>query len=290
MSYDLYFTEPEISLDEFNQYFKGNDLYTIENGQAWYSNDETGVYFCFEYNSDDSSEEDDVNHSVSFNMNYFRPHYFALEAEPEVSKFIQHFKMSIYDYQNDGMENGPYSSEGFIKGWNHGNEFGYSAILNNPEMSNTPESLPTKTLENTWAWNYERDIIYNELQEDIFIPKIMFITLNNTVATCCVWPDGIPTFIPKVDHLLIPRQELAPKKFFKKTEDMCLLSLEEALPIISQYAYKHKRHEGYKLPTDETPKEIIKAIKKLSPYSHKIEGVPSDQVLNREIMEKQNHD
>ena len=57
-------------------YFENRDRYEVANGQAWYSNDDTGVYFVFEW--DDSA---DGQGGPSFNLNYYRPHIFGLEGE-----------------------------------------------------------------------------------------------------------------------------------------------------------------------------------------------------------------
>ncbi|MFM0009145.1 MULTISPECIES: hypothetical protein [Paraburkholderia] len=47
-------------------------------------------------------------------MNYFRPHDFGLEAEPEVRFFINRFEPQVQDPQKDGMGNGPYSTKGLL--------------------------------------------------------------------------------------------------------------------------------------------------------------------------------
>ena len=114
MSYDLYFTKPEITLQQFEDYFRRRDNYKVENAQAWYENEDTGVYFCFEFSDEDSKDLDFGK--ISFNLNFFRPHFFALEAEIEVKEFIDKFGFSINDPQNEGMAEGPFTKEGFIRG------------------------------------------------------------------------------------------------------------------------------------------------------------------------------
>jgi hypothetical protein len=46
MSYDLYFTTPKISREQFKSHFAGNPLYEVSPGQAVYQNKDTGVYFA----------------------------------------------------------------------------------------------------------------------------------------------------------------------------------------------------------------------------------------------------
>ena len=124
MSYDLFFVEPKVTLEQFSEYFSDRKRYRVENAQAWYENEDTGVYFSFDYSNEREEDPDAPDGNVAFNMNFFRPHYFALEAEPEVQSIVNHFGFRVFDPQTHGMDDGPYSSDGFFAGWNHGNRFG----------------------------------------------------------------------------------------------------------------------------------------------------------------------
>lgn len=287
MSYDLYFTSPKITLEEFDSYFGNDSRYEVNNGQAFYSNNITGVYFSFEHNSEPPADEEDVKHSVVFNINYYRPHYFALEAEPEVRRFIDSFKCTIHDYQNDGMGEGPYSREGFLKGWNHGNEFGYSAILGSDDAPSSIWSKPTEVLEQIWKWNAAKERRENEIQEDIFIPRIMFMSIDGALGSVCVWPDGISTLIPHVDYLYIPRKELAPKKFFRKQEeDFCILAKKDFPEFFDFYVLSDFEFKTSKLPSPDTPKAVKDFVRGLNKFDGQVEGVRYDSVLNSELVLK----
>lgn len=286
MSYDLYFTSPKITLEQFNGYFKTRPNYKVENGQAFYENGDTGVYFSFDHNDHPPKDEDDIDHSVSFNINYFRPHYFALEAEPEVTNFIGHFGCSILDYQNDGMDKGPYSGEGFLRGWNHGNDFGYHAVLKQNPPSPT-YSLPTEELEHIWRWNYVTESRQQQLTEDIFIPKVFFILVDGKLGSTCVWPDAISTLIPSVDFLYVPRKKLAPKKWFKEPkEDFCIVHRAAYIKILQNYVTNEFELTAFKLPAPDTPKEIKNYIKNQQPFNGKITRIGYDSVLNSELVKK----
>ncbi len=51
MSYDLYFVgNAGPSQDEFFGYFRDRPCYELNDNQAWYRNEDTGVYFCFDFN------------------------------------------------------------------------------------------------------------------------------------------------------------------------------------------------------------------------------------------------
>ena len=100
MSHDLFFLtrRPQpVSLDAFQSYFASRPHYTLQGNdasQALYENDDTGVYFSFDYSADGSGVDEAVDPDLgslgwsgtgmSFNLNYWRPHIFGLEAEPEV--------------------------------------------------------------------------------------------------------------------------------------------------------------------------------------------------------------
>jgi hypothetical protein len=287
VSYDLFFTSPKITLEQFENYFSDNPRYEVNNGQAWYTNEDTGVYFLFEHNDEPQSDEDGIDHSVAFNMNYYRPHYFALEAEPEIRRFIESFNCSIHDYQNSGMDNGPYSREGFLRGWNSGNDFGYSAILGRDDAMDVVFSKPSAELEQIWKWNYSKQKMQEDFQEDIFIPRIMFMLVNGKLGSVCVWPDGISTLIPSVDFLYVPRKELAPKKWYgRRKADFCILSKQDFSEFLQAYTCDQYELPAFKLPSPDTPNEIKDYVKSLKAYDGEIEGVGYDSVLNSEIVEK----
>jgi hypothetical protein len=287
MSYDLYFTSPKISIEDFNSYFGGDPRYEINSGQAFYRNEHTGVYFSFDHNSQPPDDEDAIDHSVAFNINYYRPHFFALEAEPEVRRFIHHFKCNIYDYQNHGMGEGPYSREGFLKGWNHGNDFAYGAILGGDDAPSVVNSKPTEELEQIWKWNAAKHKREKETEEDIFIPLIMFMAIDGALGSVCVWPDGISTLIPYVDYLYIPRKELAPKKFLRKQEeDFCILSSADFPDFFDFYVTEDFELRASKLPSPDTPKAVKDFVMSLKKFEGHVESVGYDSILNLELVLK----
>lgn len=147
MSYDLYFTTPKISREQFKSHFAGNRLYEVSPGQAIYENKDTGVYFVFTFGDSAPADPGEIASSASFNLNYYRPHYFGLEAVKEVTMFVERFGFSVHDPQMNGMGDGPYSSDAFLKGWNHGNAFGYSAMVRGKNGPGRVWSLPTARLD-----------------------------------------------------------------------------------------------------------------------------------------------
>jgi hypothetical protein len=283
MSYDL-FLKPkncDISKEQFDSYFKGRQHYTLEGSQAWYQNEITGVYFVFEYQERDDAEED--HYPIAFNMNYFRPTFFVKEAEPEVTAIISKFDLEVEDPQINGMGSGGFDRKKFRSGWLHGNEFGYQSILkDNPEVF----SLPTNKLEDIWSWNIRKESLQEEVTEDVFVPSIMLFKFQGKVITACVWPDAIPSIIPPVDMLLIGRKELAPRKMFKKVEDMAISDWNDVNPLLERYKQK-MLGDAYYLYYHAVPNEIKKHIKELSTFNiSSLERLSVDQVLDAELVHK----
>jgi hypothetical protein len=283
MSYDL-FLKPksgEFSKKQFDAYFTSREHYTLEGSQAWYQNEATGVYFVFEYQDKEDAEEG--YYPIVFNMNYFRPTYFIKEAEPEVIELKSKFNLEVDDPQTHGMGSGDFDEDKFKSGWLHGNEFAYQSILKD---NSDVFSLPTKKLEDVWSWNNNKESLQEQTEDDVFVPSIMLLNYEGRVVTACVWPDAISSIIPPVDILLIGRKELAPRKLFKKVEDMVLGDWGQLMPIFEKHKAK-MQGDAYYLHYHSVPNEIKKHIQNLKSFDiSSLERLSVDQVLNEELVKK----
>ena len=286
MSYDLYFTAPEVSREQFASYFSDRPGYQLSEEQAYYRNEDTDVYFSFDYASGDPEAEETSEERVSFNINFCRPHFFGLEAEREVRALVDHFSFRILDPQEGGMEEGEYTPEGFLRGWNAGNEFAYRAFLAMDEAPEAVDNWPTEELEAIWRWNYQEEGIQNRLGDEVFVPRIMAIRVDEVLCSVAVWPDAIPCLIPLVDYLLIGRKQFAPRRLFRRKQDSCLVPLENARPVIETFAVEDHVRPAFCLRYAYPPDEILQFVKALAPLDGKLEGVSMDQILNRELVEK----
>lgn len=101
-----------------------------------------------------------------------------------------------------------------------------------------------------------------------------------------VWPDAIPTLIPQVDAIVIPRQEFAPRRIFKKRDDFCIVNFSQALPFLEPFKIKEYVLPSFKLSYGKAPENIKAFVKSLKPISGDINGIPVDQILNEEIITK----
>lgn len=287
MSYDLYFVEPQIGKEDFFAYFRGRRNYQVLEGQAVYENQDTGVYFLIDYNQPGSEDTDAIASTASASINYYRPSFFGLEVAEEISAMVNHFGFSIHDPQNEGMGDGPFSEAGFLRAWNHGNEFGYSAILRGEKSPKAVWSLPGERLEKIWRWNYKKAEVQELLTEDCFVPRIFMMIIAAKPVSVAVWPDAISELIPEVDYLFIGRDVLAPKKLFgSRQKDHVLVPFAEFRNDFEPYATLDYILKAYKLPAPQVPVKLQERVRGLRANGISGEGVTMDQVLNSEIVAK----
>ncbi|EJL81215.1 hypothetical protein PMI16_04821 [Herbaspirillum sp. CF444] len=282
MSYDLFFNFPQAAQrSAVDEYFTRRQLYKIDSAVV-YENPDTGVYFVLEFRN----EEGDPNRVVgaSLNLNYFRPHIFGLEAEPEIRAFVERFDLAIDDPQMHGMAQGPYTSAGFYSGWNAGNAFGYRAIT--AENKGPFLSYPEKKAEAVWSWNKQKRALQTRIGESMFVPTVMFATIDGRVQSIVVWGDGIPTLMPLTDVVLVVRDKFAPKPLFraKQGKDHCLVSPGDLNGLLGP-----STDEGYALPVRvpnyiDPGADIVRWIGKLQAFSGDLKLVRPDQVLSEELL------
>ena len=268
--------------EEFFGYFDGRRNYKRENRQAWYQNEHTGVYFSFVVPRPGDSEELAKRHQASFSLNLYRPHFFGLEAAPELDAFVKRFEFTVIDPQERDSE--VFSIERFLSNWNRSNEFGYKALLNAGQTPRQVQVRPSSELEAIWRWNYELPRIQDELGNGVFVPRVVWLNIEGVLNSAVVWGDGIATLIPAVEKIVIPRNEMAPKKMFSRQRDLCMVEqswLDQCLAPLETGKYPlPSRAPGYGSP----PERVKRFVRGLVPETRKIEGVPMDKVLNAELL------
>ncbi len=229
MSYTLSFrfrTSDHADEDAIREYFQTRRNFECSDAQASYGNETTGVYFFFDFrpstpdieDTKDLPLSDPAAAPVSIDVNCYRPHYFALEAERELTPFVQHFNLVVSD--ETGSE---YKPEGFLQDWNTSNLDGYRVALSFGQTR--PFSLPTATLESIWRWNFTRDERQQVLVEPIYVPRVFLFNVAGALKTGIVWGDDAgPILMPEVDLVLAPRDQ-----------GLTFFSMQELLPILSSY-------------------------------------------------------
>lgn len=290
MSYDLSFLTREgktlPSMDDMRKYFERRRHYKLSNSQAFYENEDTGVYFSFDFEESDPADGKDCIAPISFNLNFYRPHIFGLEAEPEVSKFVDEFGMLVQDPQIDGMGGGEYSPEGFLRGWNYGNRFGYQALLDSDPPPEHLDVLPTDLIEKYWRWNFGRSDLQERMGDGIFVPMIMFLRHECRIASFVVWSDAMPFVLPEVDSISLYRYELAQRRWFKKKPTIALIPF-------SRFGSLQLGAEKFSGPMDywvinhyPPPPELAQLFREEKEIPEKLDGVAVDKILNEELVEE----
>lgn len=286
MSFDFYFRPraQAITDAEVIDYFNARPNYSIIKGQAFYKNEDTGVYFTF-YLEDDEPALDEVPSGIMLNVNFLRPGYFMCEAEIEAQAFVRHFGWTVFDPQTNGMGEGEYQGGGLISSYNASNRTAYSVMLREaPSVSEELQALPADTLMRIWRWNWGRRQLQAEVGEGKFVPCVVFALLDGKLSSVAVWADAIAAELPIVDYFLIARDKLAPRRFFRKKPDLACLAWSDAIALLERHGSR-RQDGGISLGYDAPPRDVIDTIAALAPNERTIAGVPPDKVLDRELVE-----
>ena len=301
MSYDLRFLvradRSPPGPDAIREHFRSRRWYEDQGSQLWYANEDTGVYFSFDVGAaeerepdpDDPAESIDdglVPADLSFNINYFRPHVFGLEAAEELAALAARFSLLVDDPQVGGMGRGAFTSEGFLAGWNAGNRAGHRALLASGHEGHAPgahHSLPAATLERIWRWNHDRER-FQEALGNVFVPRISFLQRDDRLQTFVVWGDAIPVALPDVDLLVLVRDELAPRRLFRRKRDLCLVATSDAEPVLRL----GRRVDGPSAHTlfERVHLKAVDFFRSRAPFAAQLDGLAQDQVLTRELLEE----
>lgn len=205
MSYtlELYF-EPAVSRHRVLRYFAARTHFTVANDDVLYENPDTGVCFSVKLQSGRNLLFQRTAVSAVVEINFYRPTYFGVEAEMELSEFVAAFRPRIHDPQIGGMGNGPYSRQGFLNGWYLGNLLAIRAILSsNPDLD--VASMPADQLRTSWQWNYHNAERSERLKNRCFVPLIMFLVVDGRPSRVVIWPRGMSVLLPHVDYVLVGR-------------------------------------------------------------------------------------
>lgn len=300
MSYDLFFySSPKEKADPRSllEYFGRRPNYRIEAHQAIYENPNSGVYFIWDIgirNGDptkapvddqDAQLDPRGEPAAQLILNYLRPHIFGLEAEPEVTAFVETFHLPLHDPQVGGMGDGPYSRDGFLNGWNKGNQVAYKTFVADPAFRSGGEihSLPREQINRFWKWNLGVPALQKSLGDSVFVPSIFFLAEGGSVRSFVIWVDAIPAALPEVDLFLIPREDLAPRRLWVfKSPDKVLAKPEEVYPLLEQYPPVEAPLRYRLLNYSALPTGLGEYVSSLPAITGKLGGVPVDRVLDEE--------
>ena len=290
MSYDLFFKPRSGSLNRaaFDSHFAENPLFDIGETEVTYQNEATGTYFAFGWQDVGSThaegEDPESAYPIWFNLNFFRPSTFALEAAPHVTALVRAFDLVVSDPQTNGMGEGDFSVEGFFAGWNAGNEWAIASIIEKHGVDEHGGLLPQSEIHRTWQWNLhkaQREASLEQRGIDRFVPTRMYARVDGQVASLIVWPDGIPFESAPTDYVLVIREELAPRSFLRSKPDRVLLRWSDLAPVIDLHGASDA--DGVvALTYERVPRDVATFVKKLPAHDPEIAVLSPDRVLDAE--------
>jgi hypothetical protein len=308
MSYDLYFrsrSSAAANPPDFAGWFRSREHYQVNEAHAVYFNRRTGVYFEFRYNEefdeadgdskgggtkDAGTKSDKPLLPVAFNLNYIRPRVFALEAEPEVAAFVRHFDLTILDPQNDGMGEGEYATDGFLRGWTAGNEFACRAAR--IQLPDQPiPTLPARRIEQIWRWNYETARRREEIGSRLFVPTILVCQFEGRVQSAVAWARGIPILLPEVDLCLVSGKgslfwHLVLRLFGRPLSGTVLLTRSELEPILANFKHVDGDLPACEVSFDQLPADLERLLATKQPPETMPTGIRFESVLEQELVDR----
>jgi hypothetical protein len=226
MSFDLYFCGPpgtQLDLSRVKQKM-GRQEYTTQSRsndgrliQFDYDNPETGVYCLFDLFTPEDEEEESlalpdsfVTTGMSVSINFLRPHFFALELMPIISRLADSFGLSLYDSQEDRIYAPNTPSETLIQSWIEHNQRATQAMATTDEPIRKPY-LPREQSLYWWQYTNARKALQASLGEDVFVPAIFLMAdSSERVKPVVLWSAGVQRrFLHRTRR--IPLSQLFPK-------------------------------------------------------------------------------
>jgi hypothetical protein len=278
MSFDLTLFpragRPPLERQDFLAYFNNEKLHQHDGDTVNYSNEDTGVYFHLTWqgggsNTDEAKDDTGATApsepTLYFNMNYFRPHTFGLEAVRVLAGLVQRFDLVVDDPQADGMGQGDFTPEGFLRSWNSGNRFAVSAIRQMRAQGETPLTgnltLPTALNAACWRWNYFRETVVEDLRDlddiDVYVPPIWFCDEGGQARTFALYPNLVPTAVPQVDYVLLLRNELEGPFADQSNDTPAWVRWEDFVAAFSRYRVRCLEPEPGEEPDAESHPHVI---------------------------------
>lgn len=217
---------------------------------------------------------------VSFEINYFRPHFYALEADQELQAFVNHFNLLVMDHREVTSE---YSSEDFLDMVGEGDLF-CLGLASAPGVQTFTERFPTRVLDSIWRWNYTL-ASRQEANAETLIPPISFFKLDGTLRSGIVWKNAVPILLPAVDVVVAPRLPLEPEREANGNGDIVIVPLDELDPILSRYPQVEDSLPARRLAYPLPPQDLVELFRNRPGIDHELVCISFNGVMGQEFME-----
>jgi len=245
MSYDLYFYTKkgrEINAKDIEQYFLENGCIRDGEFPQWvYENEATNVYFVFE-RQPESEEAEDIeffdsfdefdNTQFTFNLNFFRPNFFGLEAFAYVDRFMCEFDLYALDPQSNTNPDTPSREtfETYYSEWSKANSGFSSEHFDALDLMH----FPLDRSNDYWKYNFNAERLQEGLGDEYFVPTMFLVRRASTGSpiTFSTWTQHIPNVFPPADYFLLNRQR---RKLFRTIEESGLISHKTLMDVFGSY-------------------------------------------------------
>lgn len=206
MSYSLFLHfKPRVRHADMLKYFAARKHYKAGKDRVSYQNEDTGVYFWLKLRRGWTILLQRTVKSAEFEVNYNRPSFFGIEVERELSAFVAAFHPRIEDPQLHGMGEGPYSGDGFLRGWNFGNQFAVRQT-GSDTIDHPITAMPAAELHAAWGWNDRCAERRERLKLRHYVPTILFWRIDGRARRIVVWGESMPILLPRVDYVVVAKQ------------------------------------------------------------------------------------
>ena len=298
MNYDLYFAPrragTDIEQEEILSYFRKRPFYLVEGNHALFNHEDTGVQFLFVYekivceeeeeNATEEKSTEDRSSIVSLYIKCLHPHFILREVIPEIEAFIGAFDLIVEDPHEGGMGRGDFSQDFFAREWQRLARDAYRTFLKQEVDPSRIYTYPTDALERIWMWNNNRDNYQQEVGDHIYVPVISFLATKAGAKAVAAWTDAIAAVIPKVDIVLMPRQQFAPRRLFGRKIDVVMAEWDEIEPQLTNFPLESEPIPHYILNYVKPPDTLEYFVKGKEPIREKLDVIPMGGILNAEMV------
>ena len=287
---------------KFCAYFEKQRHVERTDDEVRYSNDDTGVYFTLSYKERDVADPEEraraelAKTTIAFEMNFVRPGFFALEASLVLSRLAEHFSLLVEDPQKDGMQRVAFDADAFVKNWTGSNRWACQAIGQTGGSSHL--TLPPALNEALWRWNYSQDTMSRRFEDDLigaFVPLVKFYREGDQARSFCIFPNLVPTAVPKVDRVMITRDKLPPPHARKSNPTPAWVTWDEIVAVMPGYEIRGEGvgrdghphlilfdEDGYQSPKT-APNALALWVIGLPDWPGRPDIISPDQILDAEV-------
>jgi hypothetical protein len=240
--------------------------------QLWYENKDTGVYFSFEYENFDPEDGlvppqfEDIR--LSFNLNFFRPSFFAYEAMPIVTELARNFGLLGIE---DSSPPAACDAEQLTASWIESNSRAAKAVIHAGEVEE-PFYMPAEKSLEWWRYMYRHEELSKELEmADVFVPTLFLLALNDSrnIRTAVTWIPDVHMIVPDCELVILGRKR---KGFLAAKEERGIVSLRTISETLGNLIEDYDHARGLRIVKPENLGRVERALATI-PFSHTLKEV-----------------